>query len=49
MVGKRKPYLRVSDDERAIIWKYTVEHEIVNAMDRFVSDFPDNALKESTV
>jgi len=35
MVGKRKPHLRVSNDERAIIVKYVAEHGIVKAMTHF--------------
>jgi len=30
--GKHKPYLRVSDDERAIIEKYAAEHGMVKVM-----------------
>jgi len=26
MAGKRKPYLRVSDDQKAVIGKYASEH-----------------------
>ena len=47
--GKRKPYLRVSDDQKAVIGKYTSEHRIVNAMNHFAPDFPKGSLKESTV
>jgi len=44
--GKRKLYLRVSDDQKADIGKYTAEHGIVKAMTKFAPDFPNNALKE---
>ena len=43
MAGKRKPYLRVSDDQKAVITKYTSEHGIVNAMTHFAPDFPKAA------
>jgi len=37
MVGKHKPYLRVSDDQKAVTGKHTSKHGIVNAMN---PDFP---------
>ena len=47
--GKRKPYLRVPDDKKAIIAKYAAENGIVKALVHFAPEFPTNALKESTV
>ena len=47
--GKRKPYLKVPDDKKVIIAKYAAENGIVKALVHFAPEFPDNALKESTV
>jgi len=48
-VEKCKPYVRVSDDQKAAIAKYALEHGIVNAMTHFAPDFPKGSLKKSTV
>ena len=48
-MGKRSPYLKVMAQQKAIIGKYAAEYDIVNAIRHFVPDFPEGALKESTV
>ena len=49
VTGKRKPYLRIPDDKKAIIVKYAAEHGIISALVHFAPDYPKNALKESMV
>ena len=46
MVGKHKPYLRVSDDQKAVTGKHASKHGIVNAMNPLRTRFSE---KESTV
>ena len=48
-MGKRSPYLKVTAEQRATIGKYASEHDIINAIRHFLPDFPEGALKESTV
>ena len=48
-MGKRSPYLKVTAEQKATIEKYAAEHGIINAIRRFVAEFPKGALKESTV
>ena len=38
--GKRQPYLKLTDEQRATIWRYAAEHGTVNAIRRFKGDFP---------
>ena len=47
--GKRKPYLRISPERKAVIGKYMAENEIVSALVHFAPEFPENTLKENTV
>ena len=47
--GKRKPYLKISSERKAVIGKYAAENGIVSALVHFAPEFPDNTLKESTV
>ena len=47
--GKRKPYLKLTDKQRATIGRYAVEHGTVNAIRRFKGDFPQDSLKENTI
>lgn len=47
------PYLKATPEKKGIIGKYTAEHGVVNAIQRyekdFVFSFSTNGLKESTV
>ena len=47
--GKRSPYLKVTPYQKATIAKYAAEHGIVNSIRHFKKDFPEEALKESTI
>ena len=46
--GKRKPYLKLTDEQWATIGRYAAEHGTVNAIRCFPRDFPKDSLKEST-
>ena len=47
--GKRKPYLKISPERKAVIGKYTAKNGTISALVHFAPEFPDNTLKESTV
>ena len=47
--SKRQPYLKLIDEQRAIIGCYAAEHGTVNTISCFKGDFPKDSLKESTV
>ena len=46
---KKSPYLKVTAEQKATLGKYATKHGIVNAIRHFSPDFPEGALKESTV
>jgi len=47
--GKRAPYIKATQDQKAVVGKYAAGHGVVNAMRRYQKDFPGDVLKESTV
>ena len=47
--GKHLPYLKVTPYQKATIAKYVAKHGIVNSIQHFKKDFPEEALKESTI
>ena len=47
--GKCKPYLKLTDKQRAAIGCYAAEHGTVNTIHHFARDFPKDSLKESTI
>ena len=47
--GKRQPYLKLTDEQRATIGCYAAEHGTVNVICHFKGDFPKDSLKESTI
>lgn len=40
--GKRKLYLKISPERKAVIRKYAAENGIVSALVHFAPEFPDN-------
>ena len=42
--SKRKPYLKLTDEQRATIGHYAMEHGTVNAIRHFKGDFPQDSL-----
>ena len=49
-MGKRSTYvLRVTAKQKATMGKYATKHGIINAIRHFTAEFPEGALKESTV
>ena len=48
-MGKRSTYLKMRAEQKATMGKYAAEHGIINAIQHFTGEFPEGALKESTV
>ena len=47
--GKRKPYWKLTPEQKAMIGRYATENGIVNAIRHFKGDFPEDSLKESMI
>ena len=47
--GKRKRYLKLTDEQRATIGHYAAEHGIAKVIHHFIGDFPPDSLKKSTI
>ena len=47
--GKRKRYLKLTDEQRSTIGRYALEHGTTNVIRHFTGDFPPDSLKESTI
>ena len=46
---KRAPYIKATQDQKAVMGKYAAAHGVVNTIKRYQKDFSGNVLKESTV
>ena len=46
---KRSPYIKVTQDQKAVVGKYAADHGVINAIRRYQPDFPADVLKESTI
>ena len=47
--GKCTSYLKVDEERKAIVAKYTAENGIIAALRHFAKEYPDGSSKESTV
>ena len=48
-LGKRSIYLKVTAEQKVTMGKYAAEHGIIIVIRHFTAEFPEGALKESTV
>ena len=46
---KRAPYIKATQDQKAVIGRYAADHGVVNAIRRYQDDFLADILKESTI